>query len=433
MAGIQDKPEPVSQPLGEIAELLRGNLEDLAASVAHQVHVLMRLGGVARRTVPEVGVSDQFEALQQVERAVDGGDVDCRCDSLDVFANPLRGGVLQLPHRVEHELALRGHPHPPLVQCVPQAGIHNMMVAPRTASERVLALLNGGVVDPNAPLLRADDLGVLRGEGVFETVLVVDGVAVELEAHLARLARSTAMLDLPAPDLRAWRACVQATIDAWDGGPEMVLRLVLTRGPETCSQGRGINSETCSQGGGLVGYALGTPVSSTVLAQRRDGIAAVTLTRGTVSDLSGEAPWLLLGAKTLSYAANMAAIRHAERLGAHDAVFVAADGSVLEGPTSTVVVANGTTLRTPPAELGILAGITQAALFRAAEAAGWHTRVESLKVADLHAANGMWLCSSVRLITRVHTLDGHPLPDAGLTDTLRALLPLRLPNPSRRD
>ncbi|MGH3787067.1 MAG: aminodeoxychorismate lyase [Pseudonocardiaceae bacterium] len=295
-----------------------------------------------------------------------------------------------------------------------------MMVAPRTAPKRVLALLNGGVVDPDAALLRADDLGVLRGEGVFETVLVIDGLAVELEAHLARLARSAAMLELPAPDLPAWRACAQKVIDAWDGGSEMVLRLILTRGTEPQAFARG------------TGYALGTAVSPTVLAQRRDGVAAVTLTRGTAPDLADQAPWLLLGAKTLSYATNMAAIRHAERLGAQDAVFVAADGSVLEGPTSTVVIAQGTSLRTPPAELGILAGITQAALFRAAEMAGWQVRVEPLQVADLHAAEGVWLCSSVRLVTRVHTLDGHPLPDAGLTDTLRGLLPLGLPNPPSR-
>ena len=38
---------------------------------------------------------------------------------------------------------------------------------------RVLALLDGGLADPDAPLLRADDLGVMRGDGVFETVLVL--------------------------------------------------------------------------------------------------------------------------------------------------------------------------------------------------------------------------------------------------------------------
>jgi 4-amino-4-deoxychorismate lyase len=289
------------------------------------------------------------------------------------------------------------------------------MVCPGVSSavvtERVLALLGEGLVDPQVPLLRADDLGALRGDGVFETVLVVDGVALELDANLARLARSAAMLDLPAPDLAAWRACAQTVIDAWAGGREMALRLILTRGPE-------------QSGGAVTGYAMGTATSPALLAQRQDGVAAVTLTRGVAPDLAANAPWLLLGAKTLSYAVNMAALRHAERLGAQDVVFTASDGAVLEGPTSTVVIARGAALYTPPAEQGILPGTTQAALFRAAESAGWRTRVEPLRVADLLAADGVWLCSSVRLVTRVHTLDGTPLADAGLTAGLRELLPV---------
>lgn len=285
-------------------------------------------------------------------------------------------------------------------------------------TDRIVALLGDRLVDPDAPLLRADDLGVLRGDGVFETVLVVDGIPVELDAHLARLARSAAMLELPDPDLPAWRSCARTVIDAWDGGPEMVLRLVLTRGPEAHLAGRG------GDVGAVTGYAVGSPVPPSLVTHRRDGVAAVTLTRGTAPDLAGQARWLLLGAKTLSYAMNMAALRHAERLGAQDVIFTAVDGSVLEGPTSTVVIANGDTLRTPPVELGILPGTTQSALFRAAGTAGWRTRVEPLTVADLFAARGVWLCSSVRLITRVHTLDGRPLPDAGLTAALRGLLPL---------
>lgn len=278
-------------------------------------------------------------------------------------------------------------------------------------TERVLALLGDGLVDPQAPLLRPDDLGALRGDGVFETILVVDGVPLELDAHLRRLAHSAAMLELPPPDLEAWRACAQTVIDAWRGDREMALRLILTRGPEL-------------SGGAVTGYAMGGPLSPTLLAQRAEGVAVVTLAHGTTSELAANAPWLLLGAKTLSYAVNMSALRHAERLGAQDVVFTGADGSVLEGPTSSVVIAKDGTLYTPPVDLGILAGTTQAALFRAAEPAGWQTRHEPLRVADLFAADGVWLCSSVRLVTRVHTLDGTPLPDAGLTATLRDLLPI---------
>ena len=277
-------------------------------------------------------------------------------------------------------------------------------------TDRVLALLDGTLADPEAPLLRADDLGVLRGDGVFETVLVVDGAPRELEAHLDRLARSAAMLDLPHPNRAAWQRCTEAVIGAWHGGREMVLRLVLTRGVEGDPTGT------------VTGYATGTSLLPRHAEQRRTGVAAVTLTRGFAPELAEQAPWLLLGAKTLSYAVNMAAVRYAERRGADEVIFTATGGAVLEGPTSSVVVANDRTLRTPPPSQGILPGTTQAALFRAAESAGWQTKVEPLEVSELPTADGLWLTSSVRLVTRVHTLDGVPLPDSGLTAEFAALI-----------
>jgi 4-amino-4-deoxychorismate lyase len=261
---------------------------------------------------------------------------------------------------------------------------------------RVLAMLNGTLADPETPHIRVDDLGLLRGDGVFETVLVVNGEPRELGPHLDRLARSAAMLDLPVPDRAAWQRCIGLVLDAWRGGAEMALRLVYTRGTETGD-------------GTPTGFAIGSPIAEKMLRNRETGVAAVTLDRGYHPDLVATAPWLLLGAKALSYAVNMAAIRYAEANGAQEAIFVAADGSVLEGPTSTVVVADGNTLRTTPPTIGVLPGTTQAALFRAAEKAGWTTLVEPLRVADLRATDGLFLASSVRKITRVHTLDGTPL------------------------
>ena len=59
-----------------------------------------------------------------------------------------------------------------------------------------MGILGVGLVDPAAPLLRADDLGVLRGDGCFETVRVrPDGALDDLDLHLDRLARSEAALD----------------------------------------------------------------------------------------------------------------------------------------------------------------------------------------------------------------------------------------------
>lgn len=277
---------------------------------------------------------------------------------------------------------------------------------------RLLALLDGTLLDGDATLLAADDLGVQRGDGVFETLLVVDGRPRKLDAHLARLANSAALLDLPEPDAGAWRRCVDAICREWragGAGAELAVKLVMTRGrhehgPPTC-------------------YALGMPVPESVRRQRRDGVAVLALDRGYPAGLGERAPWLLIGAKTLSYGVNMAALRYAQANGADDVVFVSSDGWVLEGPTCTVVVAGGRTLRTTPVAAGILPGTTQRQLFAAAEAAGWATKSEPLRLADLYAADGLWLVSSVRQLVRVHTLDGRPLADAReLTAELAALL-----------
>jgi 4-amino-4-deoxychorismate lyase len=260
-------------------------------------------------------------------------------------------------------------------------------------------MLDGTLADPDQPRIRVDDLGLTRGDGVFETVLVVEGAPRELTAHLDRLVRSSAMLDLPEPDLDAWRACVALVLDNWTGAREMALKLVYTRGVD-------------GGDGTPTGFALGLDIAPAVLRQQSEGVAVVTLDRGVEPGAAERAPWLLLGAKSLSYAVNMAAGREAARRGADEVIFTETGDTVLEGPTSTVVVADGRTLRTPPAQLGILPGTTQAALFRAAQKAGWSVKVEPLTVADLHSADTVALVSSVRKITRVHTLDGKVLPDS---------------------
>jgi 4-amino-4-deoxychorismate lyase len=111
--------------------------------------------------------------------------------------------------------------------------------------------------------------------------------------------------------------------------------------------------------------------------------------------------------KTLSYAVNMAAQREAARRGADDALFVSSDGVVLESPTSTPVWAVGRTLHTTPTgATGILPGTTQQLLFARAPGAGWTTAETFARVDDLHAADVLWLVSSVRGPVEVIELDG---------------------------
>lgn len=251
---------------------------------------------------------------------------------------------------------------------------------------------------PRAPFVRADDLGVLRGDGVFERFLVIDGRPRHLDDHLERLVRSADLTGLSVPGPDEWRAAVHAGMSAWSGPEEWEMRLVCTRGPE--------------EGGPSFSYVLGQELTVDLLRKRRDGIAVVTVSREMPSWRASGAPWLLLGAKTLSYAVNLSAQRWARSRGADDAIFVGSDGNVWEGSSSAVIAGFGRRLVSPPPSVGILSSISTVWLFKAAGAAGWEVAREGLTVDDLYAADGLWLTSSVRGLVRVHTLDGKGLAPA---------------------
>jgi 4-amino-4-deoxychorismate lyase len=279
----------------------------------------------------------------------------------------------------------------------------------------LVVTLDGEFHDPAAPLLFADDLGAVRGDGIFETVLVRDGAPCLLDAHLQRLAQSAEMMDLPAPDADAWRRVAAAAASRWAAEPrpagDALMRLVYSRGREG--------------GGPPTAYITIGQLPSRVAAARRDGVAALTLAREMPTTASA-APWLLAGAKTLSYAVNMAALRHAAARGAGDVIFVSTDGYVLEGPRSTVVIATGDALLTPPPTLPILHGTTQQALWQVAAEKGCRCAYRPLRPADLLTAQGVWLVSSITLAARVHTLDGRSLPPAPMAADFAELVDLAI-------
>jgi len=106
----------------------------------------------------------------------------------------------------------------------------------------------------------------------------------------------------------------------------------------------------------------------------------------------------------------MAALREAARRGADDAVLLDGDGTVLEAPTATVLWWAGDRLATTPATgTGILPGTTKQAVFAAARAHGLDTGHGTVSLGELTAAGAVWLASSVRGLTPVHTLDGRPV------------------------
>ncbi|SDL58572.1 aminodeoxychorismate lyase [Arthrobacter sp. ok362] len=308
--------------------------------------------------------------------------------------------------------------------------------APVPAPATVLVFLDpafdgGRVADATQPQLMATDLGATRGDGVFESLLAVGGRPRKIQAHLTRLAGSARLLELDIPAEDAWRRAVDTAIGefrrqdpaaaATGGTDEVVVKLLVTRGPE------GAAAATC--------WVQASAPAAAGRRQRETGIDVILLDRGYDSEVGERAPWLLLGAKTLSYAVNMAALRYAHRHGAADVIFTSADGRVLEGPTSTVLLAHLETaddgaggvrtirrLITPQLDSGILPGTSQGALFTAAKAAGWELGYGPLEPKDLLDADAVWLISSIRLLAPVNHIDGQEIGTPELRRQLTAEL-----------
>lgn len=265
------------------------------------------------------------------------------------------------------------------------------------------------LIDTSVPVLYIDDLAARRGDGIFETLMVRSGRVRNLALHRDRFVRGAELLDLPAPDLDRWLQATDTALSAWNdlGGGEAALRWMYSRGRE--STGR------------PTGWVTVTGESSRALEQRANGVRVMTAHRGFSLTVSEDSPWALVGAKTLSYAMNMAALRHAASQGLEDVIFVGDDDRVLEGPTSTVVAVTGRRLVTPTQQAGVLPGTTQAAMFALAGQRGWETAQEPLTVADLRDADGVWLVSSVRIHARVTEMDGAALARPASADEVEQL------------
>ena len=193
----------------------------------------------------------------------------------------------------------------------------------------VLALAVGGrgLVDPHEPVLHADDEAFLRGRGAFETIRVYGGRPFRLEDHLERLAASSERLDLPEVGTEVFRELAEQAIGAAGEG-DVVLRLYLTPGRE--GEGR------------PTALAMVSTIPAVLEERRATGMRMITVPLGLDPNLRAEAPWLLGGVKSTSYAVNMAAEAEARRRGADDAVFLAAGRIVLEGPVTNIWWRRGT-------------------------------------------------------------------------------------------
>lgn len=224
-----------------------------------------------------------------------------------------------------------------------------------------IAWADGRVLPAADATVPLTDEGFLRGDAVFEAMLVRNGRTHALEPHLARMARSAKALDLPLPPVRQ---AVADLLAAW-GERDGVLRLIVTRGGAVR---------------GILGTASWPPSIS---------LAVV------------DVPWrtAISGVKTLSYAANQWVLRQARARDADDALIVT-DGRVQELPNGALLLVHDGRVSTPdPARLPILDSMTVRAL---AEVVEIERTVPDLD--DLRTADEVFVVSATRPVLPIHAV-----------------------------
>jgi branched-subunit amino acid aminotransferase/4-amino-4-deoxychorismate lyase len=263
-----------------------------------------------------------------------------------------------------------------------------------------VGVVGRGLVAPDGPVVHADDEALLRGRAAFETVRVYGGRPFRLDAHLDRLQASVRLIGLP-PLERDGLAAIAAEALAVAGEPDVALRLYWTPGREGA--------------GAPTGLALVSALPPELEHERA---------RGTrIASVPWPAARLLARAKSTSYAENLAARDDAQRRGADEALLVGDDGTVLEAPTANVWWREGRRLLTPSLVLPILAGVTRAALVEYAPRLGYEVEEGAFPLERLRTADEVFLCSSVREVMPVVSVDGAELTEreaaAALQEALR--------------
>jgi branched-chain amino acid aminotransferase len=254
----------------------------------------------------------------------------------------------------------------------------------------------GGVVMVDGVITAAEqarisvlDRGFLYGDAAFEVMRTYGGVPFGEAAHLQRLLASCALLRIPFDGgSERLSGALHATLAARNA-PESYLRLVVTRGVGPM----GIDPAEARSPSLLV-YALPlAPPPATLYTQ---GVSVGLARARRPTDGTAAA-----GAKTSNYLASVLAVADARAAGHHEAVLVDSEDRVVEGATSNLFARIDGELRTPPAEAGILLGITRQVVLELARALGIACREAPIAVADLERADEVFITSSIRELVPV--------------------------------
>ncbi|NCG08466.1 MAG: hypothetical protein GWO81_02675 [Verrucomicrobia bacterium] len=227
----------------------------------------------------------------------------------------------------------------------------------------IITISKGGSLE-----LKTGDGGFAYGEGLFETIKLLDGGLCFWKAHWARLTASAVALSFDLPE----EASVLAALRRWlaaEGQTSGIIKLSLVRQAETTTlyiYGR---------------EALGIPPETVRLQVELD------------SRLNPAA--LLAGHKSHNYMEAMLLWRAARTAGFYDCLRLNTSGHLAEAAVANVFFLKAGVLHTPALETGILPGVVRAEVLRLAPEADLEINEGHYELDALAQAEAVFLTNSV--------------------------------------
>ena len=272
-------------------------------------------------------------------------------------------------------------------------------------------MIDGELVAPERAYVSVLDRGFLYGDSVFESLRSYQGTLFALDEHLARLKRSAEGVAIRLPvSLETLRNEVLRAFAA-HGSPNSYVRLTLTRG---IGRSLGLDPELADEPLRVLLVTALTPPPPEIYEH---GISAITYRAERPSDAAGVAD-----AKIGNYLLAVLAMRAARAAGAREALIEDSHGQILEGAASNVFALIAGKLRTAPESAAILPGITRGHVLELARSSGLKVELRAFSKAELGHAQEVFVCSSIRELVPVVSIDGNPVGTGRPGPTTRELL-----------
>ena len=270
--------------------------------------------------------------------------------------------------------------------------------------------VNGKLGDEKDLMLSPLDLGFVFGASAYETLRTYHGRPCLLEKHLARLRQSTASLDIPL-DVSDEEVIgrIEETLAA-ASNPESYVRLIVSAGVGELDYRRGSTLRPTI-------VILVKPLPEVPPRFYKEGIRVVV-----VDVVRNHPKSVSPSIKTSSLLNNMFAMREAYARGAEEAVMLSYRGEVAEGSQTNVFLVQGRAVKTPTAEVGILAGITRELVLTLAREQGFEIEECVFPPEELPSADEIFITSSTREIVPVVRVDEKQIGDGRPGPVTLALL-----------